>query len=130
VQREPDADLRHAQRLAWPGFVLDLARGELLDAAGHPAGLRAQALKVLLLLGEQVGQVVGKDELMRRVWGDVVVTEDSLVQAIGDIRRVLGDAKHERVRTVPRRGYLFVPPAADGALSAPPACCWRWWSPA
>jgi TolB-like protein/tetratricopeptide (TPR) repeat protein len=83
--------------------------------------LRAQALKLLLLLGERAGQVVGKDELLRRVWGDVVVTEDSLVQAIGDIRRVLGDAKHERVRTVPRRGYLLVPPVADGALSAPPS---------
>jgi TolB-like protein/DNA-binding winged helix-turn-helix (wHTH) protein len=112
MQREPDADLRHAQRLVWPDFVLDLARGELVDAAGAPTELRAQALKVLLLLGERAGQVVGKDELMRRVWGDVVVTEDSLVQAVGDIRRVLGDEKHERVRTVPRRGYLLVPPAS------------------
>ena len=55
--------------------------------------MRAQALKVLLVLGERAGQVVGKDELMRRVWGDVIVTEDSLVQAVGDIRRVLGDAR-------------------------------------
>lgn len=116
MQREPDADLRHAQRLAWPGFVLDLARGELLDAAGHPTEMRAQALKVLLILGEQAGQVVSKDELMRRVWGDVVVTEDSLVQAVGDIRRVLGDTKHERVRTVPRRGYLFEVPLAPAPV--------------
>lgn len=116
MQREPDADLRHVQRLAWPGFVLDLARGELLDAQGRPTELRAQALKVLVVLGEQAGQVVGKDELMRRVWGDVVVTEDSLVQAVGDIRRVLGDAKHERLRTVPRRGYLLALTAPD----APP----------
>lgn len=121
MQREPDADLRHAQQLAWPGFALDLARGELLDAAGHPTELRAQALKVLLVLGEQAGQVVGKDELMRRVWGEVVVTEDSLVQAVGDIRRVLGDARHERVRTVPRRGYLLVggEPPIVAAASAP-----------
>jgi len=112
MQREPGADLHLAQRLAWPGFVLDLGRGELLDAAGAPTELRAQALKVLLALGERAGQVVSKDELMQRVWGHVVVTEDSLVQAIGDIRRVLGDARHERVRTVPRRAYLLVPPAA------------------
>lgn len=118
MRREPGADLRLAQRLAWPGFVLDLGRGELLDAAGAPTELRAQALKVLLVLGEQAGQVVGKDELMQRVWGDVVVTEDSLVQAIGDIRRVLGDARHERVRTVPRRGYLLVPPAGTPVPAA------------
>lgn len=121
MQREPDAELRHAQQLAWPGFVLDLARGELLDAAGRPTELRAQALKVLLLLGERAGQVVGKDELMRRVWGDVIVTEDSLVQAVGDIRRVLGDAKHERVRTVPRRGYMLAPEAVAARPAAVPA---------
>lgn len=119
MQREPDADLRMAQRLAWPGFVLDLGAGELFDAAGRPAELRAQALKVLLVLGERAGQVVGKDELMRRVWGDVVVTEDSLVQAVGDIRRVLGDVKHERVRTVPRRGYLLVPAATAPTAAVP-----------
>jgi DNA-binding winged helix-turn-helix (wHTH) protein/TolB-like protein len=113
------ADLSLAQRLAWPGFVLDLAAGELLDGAGRPTALRAQALKVLLVLGERVGQVVAKDELMRRVWGDVVVTEDSLVQAVGDIRRVLDDHAHQRVRTVARRGYLLVPP--DGEAAGPPA---------
>ena len=42
MQREPDADLRQAQRLAWPGFVLDLSRGELFDAAGRPTDLRAR----------------------------------------------------------------------------------------
>lgn len=121
MQREPSAELAAPDRLAWPGFVLDLARAELLDAAGQPTELRAQALRVLLVLGERAGQVVSKDDLLRRVWGDVVVTEDSLVQAVGDIRRVLGDAKHERVRTVPRRGYLLVPPpAANEANSEPP----------
>ena len=108
MRRESDADLPLAQAVRWPGFVLDLARGELLDASGRPTELRAQALKVLLALGERAGQVVAKGELMQRVWGDVVVTEDSLVQAVGDIRRVIGDAAHQRVRTVPRRGYMLV----------------------
>jgi TolB-like protein/DNA-binding winged helix-turn-helix (wHTH) protein len=105
--REPDPGLVAEQRLALKGFILDLARGELLDAQGRPAGLRAQALKLLLVLGEHAGQVVGKEELQRRVWGDVIVTEDSIVQAIGDIRRVLGDDRHTLLRTVPRRGYLL-----------------------
>lgn len=121
MQRESSADLAAPDRLVWPGFMLDLARGELLDAAGRPAELRVQALKVLLVLGEYAGQVVGKDELMRRVWGGVVVTEDSLVQAVGDIRHVLGDAKHARVRTVPRRGYMLVIDAATAPASAAPA---------
>ena len=137
MQREPSAELAAPDRLVWPGFVLDLVRGELLDAAGRPTDLRAQALKVLLLLGERAGQVVGKDELLRRVWPDVVVTEDSLVQAVGDIRRVLGDARHEQVRTVPRRGYLLVPPQpaagvaqAAGAAPPTPTAATRWRLPA
>ena len=125
MRRESDADLPLAQAVRWPGFVLDLARGELLDASGRPTELRAQALKVLLALGERAGQVVAKGELMQRVWGDVVVTEDSLVQAVGDIRRVIGDAAHQRVRTVPRRGYMLVldaiapSPAATDVATAP-----------
>ncbi|MES2959220.1 MAG: winged helix-turn-helix domain-containing protein [Pseudomonadota bacterium] len=105
--RESAPGLVAAQRLALGDFMLDLAQGELLDALGRPADLRAQALKVLLVLGERAGQVVGKDELLRRVWGEVIVTEDSLVQAIGDIRRLLGATGHELLRTVPRRGYLL-----------------------
>ena len=124
MQRDNEPDLRPVMRLAWPGFVLDLGAGELLAADGRPAELRAQALKVLLILGEHAGQVVGKDELMRRVWGDVIVTEDSLVQAVGDIRRVLGDAKHERVRTVPRRGYLLMIDAGAPPAAASPRRTW------
>lgn len=110
MHREAAAELAAPHRLAWPGFVLDLARRELLGAEGRPTELRAQALRVLLVLGEHAGQVVSKELLMQRVWGDLVVTEDSLVQAVGDIRRVLGDGAHQRLRTVPRRGYLLVVP--------------------
>ncbi len=128
MQRDSEAPLLRTATLAWPGFVLDLARGELLDEAGRPTGLRAQALKVLLVLGERAGQVVGKDELMQRVWGEVVVTEDSLVQAIGDIRRVLGDPSHARIRTVPRRGYLLAVEVGAPTPSASPARRWPHWA--
>jgi TolB-like protein len=50
---------------------------------------------------------------MQRVWPNVVVTEDSLVQAVGDIRRVLGDNAHQLLRTVPRHGYMLVATRAD-----------------
>ena len=90
-------------------FVLDLDAGELRTADGHLAELRRQALDVLLVLGVHAGHVVGKDDLMRHVWPRVVVGEDSLVQAIADIRRVLGDREHKLVRNVPRRGYMLVP---------------------
>lgn len=114
--REPAPGLA-AERLALGEFMLDFGRGDLLDAQGRRVELRAQALKLLLVLGERAGQVVGKEELQRRVWGDVIVTEDSLVQAIGDIRRVLGDDGHTLLRTVPRRGYLLMVPEPGRAAA-------------
>ena len=128
--REPPSELTAEQRLTLGGFVLDVSRGELLDRQGRPAGLRAQALKLLLVLGDHVGQVVSKEELQRRVWGDVIVTEDSIVQAIGDIRRLLGDEGHTLLRTVPRRGYLLDgqpaerPSTAVGAALPPSTGSW------
>ncbi len=105
----PSAWNEAANRLELSGFVLDLNRGELLTPDDQLAGLRKQALDVLLVLGARAGQVVSKDELMSRVWPGVVVGEGSLVQAIADIRRVLGDTGHCLIRNVARRGYMLVP---------------------
>lgn len=106
--RVPD-QAEAAQRLPLNGFVLDLRSGELLTADGRLAGLRRQALDVLLVLGASAGKVVTRDELMRRVWPDVVVGEGSLTQAIAEIRRTLGDQAHQLVRNVARRGYVLAP---------------------
>ena len=46
MQRESAPNLAAESRLTMGDFVLDLARGELLDPAGQPADLRAQALRV------------------------------------------------------------------------------------
>lgn len=77
-----------ANRLQLSGFVLDLNRGELLTPHDELAGLRKQALDVLLVLGARAGQVVSKEELMSRVWPDVVVGEGSL--GAGDRRHSAG----------------------------------------
>ena len=62
---------------------------------------------------------------MASVWPGSVVTDDSLVQAIGDVRRALGEAGHGLVKTVPRRGYMLV---AAGVTSNVPAANYsrRW----
>ena len=39
---------------------------------------------------ESAGRLVRKNEILDEVWSDCEVTEDSLVQAIGDIRQALG----------------------------------------
>ena len=104
-------------------FVLDLARRELRDAAGGRITLRPHAYDMLDYLGNRAGLLVGKDELLRAVWPDVIVTEDSLVKCIGEIRAALGDAERTVVCTEQRRGYRLVvdaqPTANIPALSTP-----------
>jgi TolB-like protein len=88
--------------------IVDLAREVLRDERGDVVPLRPRAWLVLRLLATRAGRLVGKDEIMDEVWSDCEVTEDSLVQAIGDIRRALGDAGRSALKTLPRRGYTLV----------------------
>ncbi|HZC94701.1 MAG TPA: AAA family ATPase [Bradyrhizobium sp.] len=88
---------------------MDFARASLLDRQGAVVSLRPRAWLVLKFLAQRAGRLVEKNELLEEVWADCVVTEDSLVQAIGDIRRALGDAGRTALRTLPRRGYMLMP---------------------
>ncbi len=81
---------------------------KLTDSSGQESVLRPQSLQVLQLLASKPNQVVTKDEIFATVWKEVSVTDDSLVQCIGDIRRALGDSKYKVLQTVPRRGYKLV----------------------
>lgn len=94
------------------GHELDLGRG-LLRRDGQPVHLRAKTFALLSHLARHAGRVLTKEELLDAVWPDVTVTEDSLTQAIRDLRKVLGE---DAIRTVPRRGYLLA--ADDPAMSA------------
>ena len=89
--------------------IVDLDRDALLDRRGVVISLRPRAWLVLRFLAQRAGRLVEKNELLEEVWADCVVTEDSLVQAIGDIRRALGDAGRTALRTLPRRGYILMP---------------------
>jgi TolB-like protein/DNA-binding winged helix-turn-helix (wHTH) protein len=94
------------------GIVADFDAEILLDATGGPIPLRPRSFAVLGYLVRNPGRLVTKDELFTAIWPDLAVTDDSLVQCIGDIRRALGDSSQTVIRTVPRRGYRFIPAAA------------------
>ncbi len=102
------------------GFVLDLRGHALRDPTGRPLDLRPQAFDVLRLLALHPGELVTKEELLAAVWPGLVVTDDSLVQAVGDIRRAFGESGHRLLKTVPRRGYVLVG-GQEGAPSPPAA---------
>jgi DNA-binding winged helix-turn-helix (wHTH) protein len=96
------------QTIVIGNHAVDLSREALIDAGGSIVPLRPRAWMALRFLALHAGRLVGKNELMDEVWADCEVTEDSLVQAVGDIRRALGDAGRTALRTLPRRGYMLI----------------------
>lgn len=102
---DPPTQMR-AKQLRFDRYVLDLDRGCLL-LDGNEIALRPKTFAVLHYLIENVGRLVSKDELFAAVWPNLVVTDDALVQSIGELRRALGDDGSRLIRTIPRRGYRF-----------------------
>jgi TolB-like protein/DNA-binding winged helix-turn-helix (wHTH) protein/Flp pilus assembly protein TadD len=91
-----------------PGAVrFEPLSGRLFDGR-EGTRLRPRTAALLDYLACNAGRLVSKDELLREIWRDAIVTEDSLVQCVKEIRQALGDERHELIRTVPRRGYAFV----------------------
>lgn len=82
----------------------------LTDCHGNQVALRPQSLDVLAALIARNGKLAGRDELIAEVWGSVNVTDDSLIQCIADIRRVMGEDGRNIVRTIPKKGYRLVVP--------------------
>lgn len=123
-RNEPETRPKSDERLCLGDLWFDRGKGELRDAEDNLVDLRNQSTEVLAALAARPMVTVRKDDLIAAVWSDVAVTDDSLVQCIGDIRRALGPAGRDCIQTVRRRGYRLVPtnpgPKAD-ALTAPPA---------
>ena len=83
---------------------------KLTCANGQPLPLRPQSLEVLTMLANHPNEVVTKDEIFSTVWKTVNVTDDSLVQCISDIRRLLNDNDHKILHTLPKQGYRLITP--------------------
>jgi transcriptional activator of cad operon len=81
-----------------------------ISREGEVVRLEARTLRLLLDLAEHAGQVVSIDDLLDRVWAGVIVTPDSVYQAVAALRRLLGDdpRRPRYIATVPRLGYRMV----------------------
>lgn len=110
-------------RLAFGGFELDAATGELWKA-GECLHIQEQPLRLLLCLLERPGELVGREELQKRMWpeGIHVDFEDGLNAAAWRLRQILGETpdKPRLVETVPRKGYRFVGQVQPLPGQAPP----------
>src|SRR2546423_2926615 len=78
----------------------------LLTNGEEAVPLPPKAAQALLVLVQNQGRVIGKDELMKAVWLDAFVEEGSLTQTISVLRKALGEGGgHERyIETLPKRG--------------------------
>jgi DNA-binding winged helix-turn-helix (wHTH) protein/TolB-like protein/Tfp pilus assembly protein PilF len=90
------------------GFRLDAAH-LMLYRDGEELSLTPKQVETLLALVENRGEIVSKDVLMQRLWGDSIVEESNLIQNIYVLRKILGDTSQGRpmIETLRRRGYRF-----------------------
>ncbi|MEJ8856836.1 tetratricopeptide repeat protein [Variovorax robiniae] len=108
------------------GFEFDFARDQLRRGdTVIPLSPKPSALLRYFLAHPQ--RLIGKSELLDNLWADVVVTDDSVVQCVGELRSRMGKDGALLITTHPRRGYMLeadvwpVAPGAtlEGAIAAP-----------
>jgi DNA-binding winged helix-turn-helix (wHTH) protein len=90
-------------------YTLDVVCG-CLRTADREIELRPKSFEVLRYLVENAGRLVTKDELIKTAWRNVVVTDESLMQCVSEVRHAIADDGQTIIKTVPRRGYRFVAP--------------------
>lgn len=104
-------------------FEVNEAAGELRKH-GTRIKLHSQPFQVLLMLLECPGELVTREEMRQRLWGDDIIVDfdHGLNTAVNKLREALGDAAAQprHVETVPGRGYRFIAPvtlASQGATA-------------
>ena len=82
----------------------------VLESGGQPLSISPKALEVLIVLVENRGRIVEKEDLMRKVWPETFVEDNNLAFNISVLRKLFGEsgASPHYIETVPRRGYRFI----------------------
>src|ERR1700743_857333 len=101
----------YAQVIRFDRYQVDVRSGELRKE-GRKIRLQAQPFQLLVLLLQNAGRVVSREDVRRELWpGDTFVDFDhGLAAAVNKIRDALCDSadKPKFIETLPRRGYRFV----------------------
>lgn len=121
MERRPEGGLEGARPLLrFDDFLVD-REARLLWRAGEPVPLTPKVFAVLLALLEKPAQLIPKEELIRQVWPDSIVTEANLTQSISTLRKALGERASDRryIVTIPGHGYSFVATVATAAEPPP-----------
>lgn len=107
---------------SWDGWSFEPAEWRLLNSVGEPVQLPNKTLDLLALLLDRSPGLVGKDEILSRVWGDAVVEEGNIAFHVASLRKALDrDAATSCIETVRGRGYRFVADVTQGGFGIEPA---------
>src|SRR5215467_9074638 len=92
-------------------FRLNLAE-HLLTRQGQPVALAPKVFDTLVILVQNAGQLITKDDFIKQLWPGVFVEEVALAQNISQLRKALGGNAEDVqiIQTVPKRGYRFTLP--------------------
>ena len=95
-----------------------------IKSGSETTRVEPKAMRVLMLLATNAGQVVSREELEDVVWANMIVGPDALTNTIIKLRRALGDeAKNSRaIETIPKTGYRLIAPvreALEGEIEQP-----------
>ena len=105
-------------------FELEVDSGELRKS-GRAVRLRPQAAKILVLLASRPGQLVTREDLREKIWGNetFVDFEHGLNLCVKEVRAALGDdaGTPRYVETLPKRGYRFMATVEGAQQVARPA---------
>jgi len=112
----------HGESIRFGPFELKLGSEELYRD-GVAVKLPPQPFKVLVLLTTNAGQLVTREEIQERIWGEdtFVDFDKGLNFCIKQIREALGDSAQtpQYIETLTRRGYRFIAPVEIVAAALP-----------
>ena len=99
---------RLQKRYEFGSFTLEL-NPLCLFQNGVEVPIRSKGREILLLLVENAGRMIEKEEILNRVWPERAVEESNLSQHVHLLRRALeGDTRsQDYILTIPGKGYLF-----------------------
>src|SRR6267378_3374617 len=90
-------------------FTLFPAEKRLL-CDGKAVALAPKVFDTLVLLVENPGRLIQKEELLQALWPDSFVEEVALAHNVSQLRKALRDTTEQPrfIETVPKRGYRFI----------------------
>ncbi len=121
MNKEENGNARKARTYLVNGHTVSAETNEI-SVGDQINRIEPKSMEVLVYLFDHAGQVVSRDQLQDAIWGDVIVGDDSLTNAIIKIRRAFGDdARAPKViETIPKRGYRLIADVTEAPVNSNP----------